>query len=623
MGKPIAGRDMYPFTINGIVVDGANINGKTYVKELFIFQQRSYNLYDLISSDGEVFEFVEITWREKDNTLLNYYDNSSFIVERIKDNSFFIKVQDVRNNIYGFVTLLQLNKIKVSTGDYIYTPNDSEIDYSLLSVRCVPATVQSTTGESITIDVSFLPHDFSNTEGTWTIETADDIIIEEPTSRTTTPNTGPAATFSCLKPGHAVVSFTPNANKMLTATAHIFVEETKPTYTSFIVKQRYTADDYRLYSPSTSYYTSSTIYYDNAKTYFPGDEITLSVIFDPIDYVPTEEMQVEYDKTIFEYIGTDDRKDYKFKVLENTTANSNCNIVFHGTGDNPMKSTGTVLVRQLSDSVTPSIWGSARVWPNTEFQYRLSPYSKPRIGKTIWGVSDDSLASIDEDGLCTIKGEGSFYITCQIYDSDNVGKYNIESNSNIPEFVYYDSNVRTAYTVGDVIDLKAFIVPNSIAPSGKWRTTSQNNGNYTLSEDGVLTIIKAPDNESQVFNASYVQVSTSTISQATNNMQFKIVPVGTVIEPTSLSVSTSYVIPVDSVARAYVSSSPLYTTASKAWSYIVADPSIVEAVEYPNQSNAFTGSYLYLKGIKPGKTTITVALVDYPNLTKTITVTVF
>ncbi|MCU6292796.1 hypothetical protein [Escherichia coli] len=178
MGKPIAGQDQFPFTIGGYLVDGANIKGTTYVKSLYIYKQRSSDLYDLMDSNGTIYRFIRIVGYGQDGNRLNYFTPAEEIVPNLATNTFFIKVQDAERNIFSFVRLYQLNKIITFDGDYIFRKIDK--DRYLSGVLIQPSLTTLQVGKTSSLHCVFYPNDYYDTDGTWYINDHSDINPEIP-----------------------------------------------------------------------------------------------------------------------------------------------------------------------------------------------------------------------------------------------------------------------------------------------------------------------------------------------------------------------------------------------------------------------------------------------------------
>lgn len=123
MSKPIAGQDKTPFGLGGFLVDAVNING-TIQYNVNIYKQRSDNVYDIIDNNGIIHQFIQITTVDKNHNTLDPTLDKEDIASIIPNNTFFIKAQDDAGND-GLVSLIQLNKAKLSTGANVYHPMEN------------------------------------------------------------------------------------------------------------------------------------------------------------------------------------------------------------------------------------------------------------------------------------------------------------------------------------------------------------------------------------------------------------------------------------------------------------------------------------------------------------------
>lgn len=115
MGKAIAGMGKLPYDVGGFCVPFANIKGEIKTN-LNIFRQRSYNIFDLIDVDKNVFKFIKITYVDKNGYELISSTNDSELASTIGPNTFFIKSNE------SFVISFHYNKLKLVNGGFIYHP---------------------------------------------------------------------------------------------------------------------------------------------------------------------------------------------------------------------------------------------------------------------------------------------------------------------------------------------------------------------------------------------------------------------------------------------------------------------------------------------------------------------
>lgn len=265
MGKPIAGQNQFPYTVGGFLVDGANINGVTYAKKLYIYKQRSYNTYDLQDTDGNIFRFIKIGYQDVDGNMLNYFDVDEDLVETIPKNTFFLKIQDPSRNIFSFVRIYQWHKCITVEGDYVYRTSD--IDPTLSGVLINPVVSTIPVGNTLSYVSLFYPSSYTNVDGTWYMNSLDgsrDSSNAEIIS--TNLNT---ATVKGISLGKSVLSFVPIANDALVTHSIINVVQDEQPIQEFTVQ------------PVLPY------------TYVKdGDEYTLEVVTYPYDAVITEALDI-------------------------------------------------------------------------------------------------------------------------------------------------------------------------------------------------------------------------------------------------------------------------------------------------------------------------------------------
>lgn len=220
MGKPIAGQNQFPYTIGGFLVDGAKINGVTYSKELYIHKQRSYDIYDLMDTDGNIFRFIRIVGNDMAGKRLNYFTVAEELVEQIPNNTFFLKIQDPSRDIYSFVRIYQWHKCITVDGDYVYRTPD--IDPRLSGVLINPIKSTLAKNNTLTYTAVFYPRDYSDVDGDWYVNDVDGDNTDNITIMSTDKNT--AVVRGDIN-GYAVLSFVPKRNNSLVSHASINVIE--------------------------------------------------------------------------------------------------------------------------------------------------------------------------------------------------------------------------------------------------------------------------------------------------------------------------------------------------------------------------------------------------------------
>lgn len=604
MGKPIAGRGQYPFAINGIIVDGAKINGKTYVKDLYLYKQRSYNYYDLIDDDGTIFEFVEITHRREDTTKLKYLDNSEFSVQFIKDNSFFIKTQDIDRNIYGFVVLLQENKIKVSTGDYIFYHQGD--DYNLLSVRANPSTINVAVGDMFDVNILFDPYDYSHTAGTWVI----DHMVEEMTKARS-----PNSQFKCLQPGHSTISFIPDANSKLTTTTQVFIEDAVAppiTLNSFIAMKNDPND-------RSGY---------NGLYVFSDDEFVVTLIFTPFDYVPSHAFDVMVDSTVFEYIGTDDFINYKFKAQPDADAFRGSDIIF--IKDN-LSAKANIQVRPQVPDGDVMLKGPQQGRVGTPMQFRVSEFNGIGDKKVTWISLNEDVGTIDQNGVLTPLKPGSVRVKCILEGyTDNAYGSTVTIYENIPDIVLFTNIDQYVYIPGDVIQIEHEYSPSGIKDVGYWN--AKNDTYFSLTKEGLLTILDSDPSGLVYRTITYNTLGTGTYNPVTltsngSSVDFAIAASHGQLDLKGLNsfgMDMYRYAPVGGLVISSISFNPLQATnASRKLTIIVDDETILRAELVPSDTNIYRFPAIHVHGLKRGITNIRIIPEANPSLAQVIKFTVY
>lgn len=295
MGKPISDNGVLPFGEDGILVNGANCNGNTFVKNINIYAQRSSDLYDLIDDDGNIYEFIRLVYRNTDGFILDYYELDAELVQSIPENTFYIKEQDPRRGIYGFSTLYHLHKIKIHDGNYIFTKTDHEHDFSLLGIQISPLTTTVKTGQTIDFTLSTIPITYENLQGSW--DFSDPSLIE---------------TFymssDCLrlrikigkKVGKLRVSFTPENNDTITVHGYVNIID-KPVPLQ-----------------SVNAVIKSKMQYP---AYAKGEEFEVYLYPNPSNASLPSPEYVLFEEEYLEHISTSsDNRTYRFKVISDEGA---------------------------------------------------------------------------------------------------------------------------------------------------------------------------------------------------------------------------------------------------------------------------------------------------------------
>lgn len=460
MGKPIRGEGQFPYSIGGFLVNGALINGKTYNKELYINKQRSYKMYDLIDSDGVIYQYVELVYKDEFDEDLNYYEIDSLIVNKLKERTFYLKVQDPSRGIYGFATLYQYNKVKVHTGEYIF--REQYIDAGLSGVYNDPDYVTLNLNKSFVISASFIPYDYKNQTGFWTKNNNNVSIIDN----------NKQVTVFADSLGESIVSFTPDANPTHSAHTIINIIESDIQINSFMSFLR---NDDR---------------YARIKV---GDEFTVSVVVLPLSAEFTEPFDIEYDDDFIEYIGTDDNLDYKFRVkhFEGTNYSPTTSIRFkYENGGVVFQSlTNVMLLRPITTDYL-LVKGQDYVRTGTTVQYWVeAPWVSVIDAPYTFKSSDNTIASVTSSGLLTAhrKGEIKLIVTYKGRDS-----YMWVKCGMFPDSLKILPMEVTSGLVGTTQQYTVTYEPSSVPVIGKWTTMYPDDTFITVDNSGLVSFNRIP-----------------------------------------------------------------------------------------------------------------------------------
>lgn len=126
MGKPIAGRDKFPFGPTGIVVAGAKLADGTVKTGLRISKQCSVIRFDLLDpSDSSLFSKLLISTKDANGIELDKSKTDAELASLLAPGTFFVRAVNSASVQEGLVIRFQLNKVIVSDGTAVY-----DMDYS-------------------------------------------------------------------------------------------------------------------------------------------------------------------------------------------------------------------------------------------------------------------------------------------------------------------------------------------------------------------------------------------------------------------------------------------------------------------------------------------------------------
>lgn len=164
MGKPIAGRDKFPYGAEGIVVAGAKLQDGTVLTDIRISKQRSVLVFDLLDA-GTVHQKLSITSKDEAGVELDVSGDDADLAASLKPGTFFVRAVNTAGVQRGFVVRFQLKKVIVSDGKSVF-----DMDYSkgtdgqvkVVSVSLTPSTVSLAVGATSQLTFEVLPANATN-----------------------------------------------------------------------------------------------------------------------------------------------------------------------------------------------------------------------------------------------------------------------------------------------------------------------------------------------------------------------------------------------------------------------------------------------------------------------------
>lgn len=124
MGKPIAGRDQFPYGVDGIIVSGAKLLDGTVLKDIHISKQCSVHRFDL--TDGtNVYSKLNITSTDANGVELDLNGDDDVLAATLKPGTFYVRAVNSSNVKLGYVIRFQLKKVIISNGTSVF-----DMDYS-------------------------------------------------------------------------------------------------------------------------------------------------------------------------------------------------------------------------------------------------------------------------------------------------------------------------------------------------------------------------------------------------------------------------------------------------------------------------------------------------------------
>lgn len=631
MGKPIADRGQYPFNVGGILTNGAKYNDDIYVKSLYIYKQRSYNIYDLIDDGGYVYEFMELVYRNEEGFIMDYYDIDINLSQSLKNGTFYIKEQDPERNIYGFSTLYQYNKIKIHDGNYIFRKSDG-IDYSLLAVKLTPNDIVLKVGQTMTIHSSYIPLDYQQNNGSW-------VFTNDSCVTTNSSDEEGNLVVTGAKVGFTVASFTPKDNDTLTAHALIRVVEDDVKLNSIVG----VVDDERTYPG-----------------YMLGEEFTLQLITEPYNFDLPEPDISGIDSEYFDLINiSEDKKRFTFKVISDRDAVpyddskalrfSPPEIKFTVDGIVYTVSQYTFYVKVVTKTLVPkfTIEGKKDTVYDTDYTYKatfdrnkyyyVSDPQKPLEWK-IFTQSSIPSGVITQDPTDDLTATYHTPLPPNAWREIGVMYNGVKSNitvwftEHLANSVYLDPLNVTVLHPGDTLQLEPVFDPVDYPRDSNYFVVGVfediYKDFYTLSRDGLITV-KDDIARNIELRPEYIMKNATTTGNS--SIVKYIALMKTVVDPTSLVIQKfgRQFLKIGNTARYQVNLYP-QVNSFRHVSYEFSDPSLVsideKLVDFSLNSgwgNVGYNSFLTFTAIKGGTTTIKVWCTERPEFSDTVTVTFY
>lgn len=170
MGKPIAGRNKYPFGLGGINVDAAVLKNGTTFTNINISKQRSNVVYDLLSGT-DIYTFLNITTKDKDGNALLPSDSASDLVTKLPNGTFCVSIVDESTgDVVGFAEKFYLNMAILGDGSVFFLSDygfQRDTTVYVTGVTLNHATFAGVVGVPDQLTATVLPANASNKSLTW------------------------------------------------------------------------------------------------------------------------------------------------------------------------------------------------------------------------------------------------------------------------------------------------------------------------------------------------------------------------------------------------------------------------------------------------------------------------
>ncbi len=258
-----------------------------------------------------------------------------------------------------------------------------------------------------------------------------------------------------------------------------------------------------------------------------------------------------------------------------------------------------IIVNNLIDSIEITPNGvNLEVGTSQSLVATILPVSAPDTTVT-WSSNDDSIISIDANGLITANKAGSAIIRATSnLDASLFDEITVNATIAVNEILI--SPVETSFDVGETVNFNAQVLPaNATNKSIVW--SSSDTSIASINANGVATILKAGD-------------ATITATSVSNPSIFGTAPVFAIVRVTSVSLSPATAT-IEIGEDVILNASVLPSDASrKGLMWNISNTNIVTTSSLGN-SRIFTG-------LSVGTATITITSIDNPSITATTQISV-
>ncbi len=169
MGKPIAGRDQFPYGVDGIIVSGAKLSDGTVLKNIHISKQRSVLVFDL--TDGtNLYQKLSITSKDANGAELDLNGDDDVLAASLKPGTFYVRAVNSSNVKLGYVIRFQLKKVIVSNGSSVFDMDYTKGTDGIVDVTGVTLNKSTGTGKVGSTDqltATVAPSTATNKALTW------------------------------------------------------------------------------------------------------------------------------------------------------------------------------------------------------------------------------------------------------------------------------------------------------------------------------------------------------------------------------------------------------------------------------------------------------------------------